>query len=162
MSYQSASGRLVAWVTFMVALVLQIMPLPAELEAWRPDWVLITLICWTMRLPLRYSIFTGFILGVVLDVLLGATIGIRALGFSICIYLVLMYQQRLMNFPRWQQSLVVFAIVALYQLLVYWLEFILGVRTFSVDLFYPAISSFVIWRWAYWVIRSIAHKYRVT
>ncbi|WP_133405676.1 rod shape-determining protein MreD [Parashewanella tropica] len=162
MSYRSTTGRIAAWVTFMVALVLQIMPLPTELEAWRPDWLLITLICWTMYLPHRYSIFTGFVLGVILDVLLGATIGIRALSFSICIYLVLMYQQRLMNFPRWQQSLVVFVIVALYQLLVYWVELILGVGTLSVSMFYPAISSFVIWRWAYWVIRSIAHKYRVT
>ncbi|MCL1078254.1 rod shape-determining protein MreD [Parashewanella spongiae] len=162
MNYQAANGRPVAWLTFIVGLVLQVMPLPMEISAWRPDWLLLILMCWTLHLPHRYSIFTAFILGVILDVLLGSHLGVNALALSISVYFVLLYQQRLINFPQWQQALVVLAIMILYHLIVFWIEFILGETEFSLVLFYPAFASFIFWRWGNWMIRRIALKYRVT
>ena len=161
MIYAAATGRLFAWLTFLVAMVLQLMPLPEVIEQWRPDWLLLIMICWALHRPHRYGVLTAFVLGVLLDVLLGATLGVRALGFSICTYLVLFYQQRLVNYPRWQQALVVMAIMMAYHLIVFWVEFILGNAEFDLSLFYPAFIGVIFWRWAYWMIRRIALKYKV-
>ncbi|MGB0893326.1 MAG: rod shape-determining protein MreD [Parashewanella sp.] len=162
MNYQAPSGRIIVWFTFIVSLILQVMPLPEVVKVWRPDWLLLTMICWAIYLPHRYGVITAFALGVVLDILLGATIGVRALAFSITIYLVMLYQQRLINFPRWKQSLIVFVMMIVYHSIVYWVELILGETEFSIALFYPALSGIMFWRWAYWMIRRIAQRYRVS
>ena len=159
--YSAATGRFFAWLTFMVAMVLQLMPLPEMIALWRPDWLLLVMLCWALHRPHRYGVLTAFILGVLLDVLLGATLGVRALAFSVSIYLILIYQQRLVNFPRWQQALVVMVMMIIYHLIVFWVEFILGNATFDISLFYPAFIGVIFWRWAYWVIRRVALKYKV-
>ena len=35
--------NLVIWISLLVALVLQIVPLPTQVDVYRPDWVLVVL-----------------------------------------------------------------------------------------------------------------------
>ena len=72
MSAHIANGRLVVWLTLFIGMMFQIMLLPKIVEAWRPDWLLMVMMYWAMALPHRYSILTAWLLGVMLDVLLGA------------------------------------------------------------------------------------------
>ncbi|MGL4612638.1 MAG: rod shape-determining protein MreD, partial [Shewanella sp.] len=51
MSLQAANGRLIVWLTLFIGLLSQIMPLPVVVEAWRPDWLLMILIYWSIALP---------------------------------------------------------------------------------------------------------------
>ncbi|QSX29673.1 rod shape-determining protein MreD [Shewanella cyperi] len=161
MTLQAPRGRLVVWLTLLAGLVFQIMPLPALVEGWRPDWLLMVMIYWAMALPHRYNILTAWLLGVVLDVMLGATFGVRALGFSLVTYVVVLHFQRLRNFPMWQQALVITSLIVLYHLVVFWAEYVLQKAQFNVDVFWPALSSLFIWPWAFWLLRRLRRRYKV-
>ena len=100
-----AKSSSIVWFTFLFAFLLEIMPLPSWFSYFRPDWVLIVISYWALALPHRYSVFTACGLGVVLDLLLGATIGIRGLAMAIVVYIVALNYQRIRNFPIWQQAL---------------------------------------------------------
>lgn len=162
MSSHVANGRLVVWITLFTAMMFQIMPLPKIVDAWRPDWLLMVMIYWAMALPHRYSILTAWLLGVLLDVMLGATLGIRALAFSLVIYIVVLQFQQLRNFTRWQQSILVACFIFIYHLVIYWVEYVVaGASPFNSDMFLPAISSIAIWWWVFWVLRNIRRRYKV-
>ena len=161
MNYQAANGRWVVWGSLLVSLLFQIMPLPEVVAAWRPNLLLLVLIYWAMALPHRYNILTAWLFGVMLDVLLGASLGIRALAFSIVVYVVVIHFQRLRNFPVWQQSILVFSLVGFQTLVIYVAEFILNDSTFGIHIFYPAVSSLVLWPWVFMILRRIRRHKKV-
>ncbi|NKF49083.1 rod shape-determining protein MreD [Shewanella sp. WXL01] len=162
MSAHIASGRWVVWATFFVGAMFQVMPLPELAEVWRPDWLVLVMIYWAMALPHRYSVLTAFTLGLFLDVLLGATLGVRALALSLVVYIVVLHSMRFRNFPRWQQSLMVASLIFLYHFVIFWAQYaIVGDSEFVIDLFLPSISCVAVWWWLFWVLRNLRRSYGV-
>ena len=161
MSFQAANGRFIVWVTLFIGVISQIMPLPSVVDAWRPDWLLMIVLYWSIALPHRYNILTAWVLGLVLDILLGATLGVRSLAISLVIYVAILHCQRLRNFPKWQQSLVIMLLICMYHLVIYWVEFVMQEAVFDTDLFLPAISGLVIWPWIFWILRRVRRHYKV-
>ena len=72
MSNDSASRRLPILTCIVASLMLAIAPMPGWAEAYRPDWVPLTLIFWSMLLPRTYSIGWAWIIGLILDVATGS------------------------------------------------------------------------------------------
>ncbi|GIU25844.1 rod shape-determining protein MreD [Shewanella hafniensis] len=161
MSFQAANGRFIVWVTLFIGVISQIMPLPSAVDTWRPDWLLMIVLYWSIALPHRYNILTAWMLGLVLDILLGATLGVRSLAMSLVIYVAILHCQRLRNFPKWQQSLVIMLLICMYHLVIYWVEFVMQEAVFDTDLFLPAISGLVIWPWIFWILRRVRRHYKV-
>ena len=88
--------NLVIWISLLVALVLQIVPLPTQVDVYRPDWVLVVLAYWSMALPHRVNVGVAFLTGVAVDILVGTTLGIHSLSLSISIYILAANYQRLL------------------------------------------------------------------
>jgi rod shape-determining protein MreD len=110
-------GGIFILLSFAVALVLTIVPLPAELRTLRPDWVGLTLIFWCLALPYRVSVGSGFMAGLLLDSLSGTLLGEHALALSLIAYLCVRLHQRIRVYPIWQQALTVMTFLLLHQLL---------------------------------------------
>ena len=77
--------RLIALIIFF-ALVIALMPLPFSLEPFRPDWVLLVLMYWSLALPHRLNIGTAWVVGLLIDLATGSSLGVNSLTYSVCIF----------------------------------------------------------------------------
>ncbi|WP_417760909.1 rod shape-determining protein MreD [Shewanella sp.] len=161
MTLEHAHGRLVVWCSLLIGLLFELMPIPDAVMPFRPDWLLLIMIYWAMALPHRYNILTAFVIGTLLDVLLGAHLGVRSLAYSIVIYLIVMNFQRLRTFPVLQQSVLIGFALCCYHLIVFWVQFLLDRPPFSIELILPAVSGMILWRWIYWMLRRLRRRYKV-
>ena len=70
-------GGVIAF-TFIIALLLTVIPLPEGLRFLRPDWVGLVLIYWCMALPHRVGVASGWFMGLMVDLLTGTLLGQHA------------------------------------------------------------------------------------
>jgi len=155
------SGGVVIAGSFLVALLLTAMPLPAWAVPWRPAWVAMVLAYWCMALPHRVGIGVGWMLGILVDVLQGALLGQNAVGFAIIAYVVVSWHQRLRMFPLVQQALLIGLLVAISLMFSSWVRGIMGVPPRSWTYWLPAVTSMVLWPWLFIILRDLRRRYHV-
>lgn len=148
-------------LSIVVALVLQIMPMPAMADLYRPDWVVLVLSYWALALPNRVNVGTAFFTGLILDILLGTSIGVHSFAMSLTIYVLAANYKRLRNYSVWQQSIIIGIMVALYNLLIFWMQHLLTDIYFLFDYLWPVASSMVIWPWLFWLLRKVRRQLRL-
>ena len=134
-----------AIVSFIAALMLSIVPLPGWLEIWRPDWVALTLIFWSLALPRRISLGSAWIAGLALDTLRGALLGQHAVGLTVISYFTVKFHLRLRVFPLGQQTITVALLLAIYHFILFWIDGVAGQTEMSLGRFAPVISGALIW-----------------
>lgn len=121
-------GRFIfQWATilcfFVVALIMELAPWPAGFQAFKPSWLVLVLLYWTLALPDRVSIGWAFLLGLLWDIVLGSILGVHALVLSVAFYFVSKYYLMLRNLSLWFQSLLVLLFVFAIQWLFSWLNY---------------------------------------
>lgn len=142
-------------LTFIIAMMLMLMPLPDWAQAYRPEWLMLVLIYWCMALPNKVGIGIAWILGLCVDVIQGALLGQHAIGFAITAYIAIRFHQRVRNYPLHQQSLFVGMILLPYMSISLWVLGILGEDPKSWLYWAPVVTSVLIWPWIYIVMRAI-------
>lgn len=150
------------FISIIIALVLQIVPLPSQVDLYRPDWVLVVLAYWSMALPHRVNVGIAFICGIAVDVLMGTTLGIHSFGLSISVYVLAANYQRLRNYSVWQQAIVIGLLSALYHLLTFWVQHLLTDIYFQLGYLWPVLTTMVIWPWVFWLLRRTRRRLSIT
>jgi len=145
-------------LSFLVAMMLTSLPLPESAIIYRPDWLILVLIYWCMALPERIGIFTGWFLGLTLDVMYGSLLGQNAMAFSIVAYLVNIMYLRVRMFPLWQQSVMVFLLVIVHLAINAWIRGISGQISISWTYWMPALTSALVWPFLFVVLRDIRRQ----
>jgi len=132
-------------ISIIAALMLAIAPLPDWAESFRPDWVTLTLIYWAMNQPRTYGIGWAWIIGLVLDVAQGTLLGQHALALSLVIYVTAKFHLQMRQFPMLQMSVTVFALLALYQFILFWVNGVAGFNAPAVNYWGPVITGSLMW-----------------
>ena len=145
MTTDRTSRRLPVIVCFIAALMLAIAPMPDWAAPYRPDWVALTLIYWTMMLPRTYSVGTAWIVGIVLDVAQGTLLGQHAVALCFLAYVTVKFHLQFRVFPASQMSATVFAMLALYQFILFWINGVAGADTSAITYWGPVITGALIW-----------------
>ena len=148
----------VIWLSFALALLLSVAPMPAFMETGRPLWLALFMTAWTLALPHRVGMTTAWVLGLAADVLYGTLLGQNALILTFITFLVLSLHQRLRMFPMWQQSLVLLVVFGLAQLVQLWLNALTGNRPPTLLFILPALVSALLWPWVYGALRLIRQR----
>ena len=152
----------VIFLSFFLAYLLAIVPFPEWAMNYRPEWVPIVLIYWTMALPYRIGIGSACAAGLVLDVLEGSTLGVNALALVVVAYVALSLHQRMRMFSSVQQSGLVLVLVGLNLMLCNWLQ-IMTDQSVSSNLMFlmAALTSAVIWPSLFQLLRQIRRSFDV-
>jgi rod shape-determining protein MreD len=115
-----------------------------------------------MALPHRVNVGVAFITGIMVDVLVGTTLGIHSLGLSICVYVLAANYQRLRNYSVWQQAIIIGLLSSLYHLLTFWVQHLLTDIYFQVAYLWPVITSMVLWPWVFWLLRRTRRQFSIS
>ncbi|WP_369434564.1 rod shape-determining protein MreD [Psychromonas sp. MME1] len=151
----------IIYCTFFISLIGAIFPLPLFLNAFRPDWMMLVIFYWVLALPHRVSIFHAFILGVLLDSLLGSILGMHALVFSILAYIVSINYQRFRHFTLVQTTLIVGFFVLISKILLYFVASNLQDIVLHKHYFWSVFTSMLVWPWFFLFMRFIRIHFRV-
>jgi len=158
----SQRSYLIIATSFVVALVLSVVPVPNWAEQFRPDWVGLVLIYWCLATPNRVGIGTGFVVGLIQDVLYGSLLGQYALAKTIIAFLTVRTHLRVRVFPAWQQAIAVLIILAIGQLFIIWVRALIGKPAQGFSYWTPSVVGMVLWPWLLVVLRDIRRRGNVS
>ena len=149
---------LVIYASLVVALILMILPLPDWAQMYRPNWMALVLIYWSMALPKRVGLWFAFFSGIILDTSLGTLLGQHTLALVIIIFFNLNFYQRIRVLSLAQQAIYVFALLLINQVVVAWVEGIMGRPTPLLAYFGAPLVGMLIWPWVFVILRDIRRK----
>jgi len=156
-----AHNGIIIILTLLIALMASITPLPLSIDAFRPDWVLVVLLYWCLALPTKVNVITAWLMGFLLDVLLGSVLGVHAAAMALTVYIVAGNFQKIRNFSVWQQALIAGVLSALYHLLVFWFQRFLSDAVFLPSYLYPVLTTIVLWPWAFLLLRKVRRHFKI-
>jgi len=156
---------LVIWATLLLALLLTAVRLPVgtpEILSWlRPEWAAVVLLYWVMAVPQQVGMLTAWVLGLLVDSLSGTLLGLHALGFVLVAFVGLSLYERLRMFSLLQQALIVFVAIALARLLGFWVDVLTRGAAWTPLILLPALSSALIWPFAFTALRALRRRFRI-
>lgn len=148
-------------VTYLVALLLSIWPLPDWAEAFRPAWLLLATIYWCLFLPHRVGLLVTFGVGILLDALTGALLGEHALALLLVAWVTLKLHQQIRVYPWWQQTLLVFLLSLLYSFVLYWIDGMLGYTQGALLRWMPVLITSLLWPWSMQLLGLLQQRFQV-
>jgi len=134
-----------ALLTFVFALALTVMPLPVSIAPFRPEWVPLILIFWSLMAPERFSLLTAFWMGLLLDTLSGALLGQHALALVVVIFFTVRFHLRIRVFPIWQFGMTIVLLLGLYEFVLFWVDGVAGRSVPLIERWGPLLASALVW-----------------
>ncbi len=139
-------------LSFIVASLMAIVPLPEWAIYYRPEWVALMVVYWVVNNPERVGIGVAWMVGIMVDALTGSLFGLHALGLALVAWLALRLRLRLRLFGVFQQASVILVIIGLQLLLSQWLQFLFDLpRGTNMMFLAPAVTSALFWPLA-WIL----------
>ena len=160
MSRDRSSRRLPVIITLIVGLMLTIMPLPESIRDFRPDWLALLMIFWAMQLPRTWSVGSAWVVGIVLDVSYGTLLGQHALALCFIVFITVRFHLLMRVFPLSQLSATVFALLALYQFLLFWINGVAGVTAPAMAYWGPVITGTLLWPFLFMFLSGVRYRAR--
>ena len=136
-------GRML--LTVLVGLILTVLPLPPWLDSARPAFLVLTVLYWSIASPRTGGIALGWFSGLVLDVFQGPVLGQHALALALITYIAVREHQKIRFKPALQQSLIVFALLAFYEFVVFAIDGWSGHPITSPVRWIHTLSGAVLW-----------------
>ncbi len=158
MTRDRASRRLPVVITLVVGLMLTIMPLSESLEPFRPDWLALLLIFWAMQLPRTWSVGSAWIIGIVLDVAHGTLLGQHAVALCLITFVTVRMHLLMRVFPLLQLTATVFALLSLYQFILFWINGVSGVSSPTIAYWAPVLTGTVLWPFLFMFLSGIRYR----
>jgi len=153
-------SRSLIWLTIVTALLLAMLPLPDFLAPFKPYWVALVMIYWSLETRSMISLGLAFIVGLLLDILSGSLLGMHALSLVIMVFLVQRFRFRLRFFPPWQQAFSVLGLLANDRIILIWITALLGEPMPTWKYWLPPLIGVAIWPWLFLLLDRLRARVR--
>lgn len=132
-------------ISIILALILSVMPLPFEWRWWRPEFVALIVVYWSMYTPQYFGVVAVWFCGILLDIVELSPLGYNALGLLVVAYISHLSYQRICNYALWQQAAWIFILIGIYQLFCNWISGLMGKSVESPVFLIAAVMSAILW-----------------
>ena len=154
-------SRSLILLSIMAAVFLSLLPLPDMLMPFKPYWVAMVLIYWTLETQDMISLGLAFLIGLILDALSGSLMGLHALSLVVMVFLVQRFRSRLRFFPPWQQALSVLGLLVNDRIILIWITVLLGEALPTWKYWLPPLVGMALWPWLFLLIDRIRARQRL-
>ena len=154
-------SRSLILLSIMAAVFLSLLPLPEMLAPFKPYWVAMVLIYWTLETQDMISLGLAFLIGLVLDTLSGSLMGLHALSLVVMVFLVQRFRSRLRFFPPWQQALSVLGLLVNDRIILIWITVLLGEALPTWEYWLPPLVGMALWPWLFLLLDRIRARQRL-
>ena len=159
MSSSSESKSLV-FLSLMTAALLSILPLPEVLMPFKPYWIALVVIYWSLETHGVINLGLAFLIGVVVDTLTGSLMGLHALSLVVMVFLVQRFRSRLRFFPPWQQALSVLGLLVNDRIILIWISVFLGESLPTWKYWLPPLVGMALWPWLFLGLDRVRSRVR--
>ncbi|HMB43329.1 MAG TPA: rod shape-determining protein MreD [Luteimonas sp.] len=90
-----------------IALLLGLLPLPLDLQPFRPYWLALVVGYWVIEDPDRVGLGFAFAMGLLADLAFGGLLGEQALRLTVMAFILQRFRAQLRFFPLSQQALAI-------------------------------------------------------
>jgi rod shape-determining protein MreD len=136
-------------ISIALALALELLPLPELVDPFRPYWVGLVMIYWSLETTETINLGMAFLIGLLLDLITGSLMGLHALSLVVLVYLVQRFRARLRFFPPWQQALSVLGLLVNDRIIMLWITNLLGEPATTWQFWLPPLSGLIMWPWLF-------------
>jgi rod shape-determining protein MreD len=140
-----SSPRIAMLKTVAGALILTLLPLPSWLEVIRPGFLALTVLYWSIVAPRAGGIALGWCCGLLLDAIEGPVLGEHALALALLAYLGVREHQRIRSKPVFQQSLIVFSALIIYEFVLFAIDGWTGHPLTTPLRWIPTLTGALVW-----------------
>ena len=148
-------SRRLIFLTVATAILLSLIPLPEVLMPFKPYWVALVVIYWSLETQDMISLGLAFLIGLVLDILSGSLMGLHALSLVVMVFLVQHFRFRLRFFPPWQQALAVLGLLVNDRIILIWITALMGEPLPTWKYWLPPLAGMLLWPFLFLLIDRI-------
>ena len=152
--------RTLVLLTMILAMLLSMVPVPEVLALFKPYWVALVIIYWSLETRHTISLGGAFLVGLLLDVMSGSLMGLHALSLVIIVFLVQRFRSRLRFFPPWQQALSVLGLLVNDRIILMWITMLLGEPTPTWEYWLPPLIGMALWPWIFLLLDRVRASQR--
>jgi rod shape-determining protein MreD len=121
-------------------------------------FVPLVLVYWVMVIPQPTGLFSAWIVGLMLDVLLGSVLGQHALGLTVMVFITLQVRGILTLYPIWQEALALMPIWFVYLFLMFWIDGATSHRADPWLLWTPLLTTGLAWPFVFAALGSLHRR----
>ncbi|MCR4531479.1 MAG: rod shape-determining protein MreD [Proteobacteria bacterium] len=144
-------------ISIVIGSVLMVYPVSYEMAGWRPSFMLLILLFWILYQPIWCGVWFAFGMGIFVDLLLDAPLGLNALSFVLITFATRYFirERRILTFGN---SWVIAALTVIAHILFLWVSQTIAGTHFSIARHWqPVMSSVLAWPLVYYCL----HKWRI-
>jgi len=153
-------SRSLFFLTVVAAALLSLLPLPEMLMPFKPYWVALVMIYWSLETKDMVSLGLAFAIGLMFDILSTSLMGMHGLSLVVMVFLVQRFRSRLRFFPPWQQALSVLALLANDRIILIWITALLGEPMPTWEYWLSPLTGMVIWPWLFLLLDRMRARTR--
>ena len=146
-------------LSLLLGIFLELLPVPAWVNWYKPDWLLLIGIFWVMTAPEIFNVVFIWMLGLFLDALKGSLLGEHAFAMLIVIFIFLKFQRRFRLYSLAQQTWFILLFVILYHFIIFIIQGTINELPNNYAYWGACLTSMFFWPSSYLFLRDWNKKF---
>ncbi|MBO4575787.1 MAG: rod shape-determining protein MreD [Neisseriaceae bacterium] len=132
-------------ISFIVALLLTALPLPAPAYFFMPDWVGLVLIFWILHKPDTVRFLAIFLMGLACDILMGAPLGLHPFAYLCGLFPAIRWRNEFLDQTDLIQPFLVFGMLMTARIAMLGAWLVVSQTMVSIWFFLPPVIAALLW-----------------